>query len=327
MDALTRLMVAVRDEVDDFEITWTEGRLVLVACSGGPDSLALAAALARLAPRNPWRAGAVVVDHGWSAQASAAAAQTVRVLGDLGLDPVELVAVEGRPRAGGDGPEAQARTARYAALDAAAERLGAVAVLLGHTLDDQAETVLLGLGRGSGARSLAGMPARRGRYRRPLLGLRREVTLEACRQLGLDPWRDPANQGERYTRVRVRALLADLEQALGPGAVEGLARSADLLRADADALEAAAAALLEQAVSPDGGFLPGPFESAPPAIRRRALMAAARQAGAGPLTQAHALALDRLVTGARGAQAHLPSGVIAEERYGRLLFVRSPAAP
>jgi tRNA(Ile)-lysidine synthase len=319
--ALTRLLVAVRDELADLG----SGDLVLTACSGGPDSLALAAATARLAPPRGWRTGAVVVDHGWSQAASEAGRDAVAALSELGLDPVELVTVHCPP---GGGPEAGARTARYQALDAAADRLGAVAVLLGHTLDDQAETVLLGLGRGSGGRSLAGMPRRRGRYRRPLLGLRRHDVLAACDDLELSPWHDPANDDPRYTRVRIRRLAQQLEDALGPGTALNLARTADLLREDSEALEQAADVLLACARASGGGRAgpgrdsldPDVLTAAPAAVRRRALLAAARLAGCPPgtLTRAHALALDGLLGAGEGAQAHLPSGVIARRICGRL---------
>lgn len=323
MDDLTRLVVAVRDELQDV----ASGQLILTACSGGPDSLALAAATARLAPARGWRAGAVVVDHGWSQQASAAGAEAASVLEQLGLAPVELVAAPAVT--GGAGPESDARTARYQALDAAALRLGASVVLLGHTLDDQAETVLLGLGRGSGARSLAGMPRRRGIYRRPLLGLRRSVTLAACAAMELQPWHDPANLDRRYTRVRVRQLADELETALGPGAAQNLARTADLLRADADALDVAAADLLKQARAAssdhDCDFDCHVLASAPEAIRRRALLMAAREVtGTSALTRAHALALDALLTAGDGARTNLPSGVIAQRVCGRLQLASSP---
>src|SRR5208283_251387 len=153
----------------------------------------------------------------------------------LGLDPVECVPVT-VPRSGAHGgPEAAARTARYAALDDAAQRAGASVVLLGHTLDDQAETVLLGLARGSGPRALAGMAARRGHYRRPLLAVRRGVTADACAALRLAVWDDPHNADPRFSRVRVRhEAMPVLEAALGPGVAEALARTAAQVRADAD---------------------------------------------------------------------------------------------
>src|SRR5579863_5592218 len=215
------------------------GDLVLAACSGGADSLALAAALAFVAPRAGLRAGAVTVDHGLQEGSAARAASVAAVLAGLGLDPVRTASVSvevGTGRAGG--PEAAARTARYAALGRVAAGDGAAAVLLGHTLDDQAETVLLGLARGSGPRSLAGMPPRRGVFRRPLLGVRRTVTTAACEALGLRPWADPHNADRRFARVRVRLdALPAREGAIGPGVAEALARTAGQLRDDAEVLD------------------------------------------------------------------------------------------
>ena len=182
--------------------------------------------------------GAVVVDHGLqdrSAQVAEAAAALCR---EIGLDPVEVVRAD--VRTSGAGLEADARSARYAAIERAADRVGASMVLIGHTRDDQAEQVLLGLSRGSGARSLSGMPVRRDRFVRPLLGLPRATTLAACAAYGIEPWDDPHNSDDSFRRVRARRLLATLESDLGPGFGAALARSADLLREDADYLESLA---------------------------------------------------------------------------------------
>ncbi|MBB2925308.1 tRNA lysidine(34) synthetase TilS [Cellulomonas cellasea] len=316
------------------------GSLVLVACSGGADSLALGAATAFVAARGSrgsraLRAGAVVVDHGLqpgSAEVAAAAADACRA---LGLDPVEVVRVD----AGGPGgPEGAARDARYAALAAAAERLGAAAVLLGHTLDDQAEGVLLGLARGSGARSLAGMATRRGLLRRPFLGLRRTDTEAVCAAHGLTPWHDPTNApapGDRAAPVRSRVrgeALPVLEDVLGPGVAVALARTAALLREDADALDALAAELLADAARDTPGGEPhhpgagvvldvATLARALPAVRRRALRQAAARAGSPPgsLTRAHVLAVDALVTAWHGqGPADLPGPVVASRACGRL---------
>jgi tRNA(Ile)-lysidine synthase len=227
------------------------GELILVACSGGPDSLALAAALAFEVGASHReglgiRAGAVIVDHGLQAVSAEVAARTAEVLRGLGLDPVEVVRVE---VGAAGGPEAAARDARYEALRGVAARLGARFVLLGHTLDDQAETVLLGLARGSGARSLSGMSALTpmgetlgtGAFLRPLLKVSRETILAFCSDSGLEPWHDPHNQDSKFTRVRVRnTVMPMLETELGPNIAGALARTADLLRADADYLDALA---------------------------------------------------------------------------------------
>ncbi len=304
------------------------GDLVLVACSGGADSLALAAATAFVAPRAGLRAGAVVVDHGWQATSALVAERAAASCRELGLGPVTIATA--MPDGDGGGPEAVARRARYAALDQARGELGAACVVLGHTRDDQAESVLLGLLRGSGARSLAGMPRRRGPYLRPLLDLPRGVTRQACAALGLEPWQDPANADPRYARVRARDVLARLDEALGPGLAAALARTADQLREDADALEAAAADLVAaaQRVAGEGGLSGEVLAAAPDAVRRRALLAAARAAGAAPgaLSRRHALALDALVTHWHGqGPVQLPGGVVARRGCGTLWF--APRGP
>ena len=203
-----------------------EPGLALVACSGGPDSLALAAATQFVAPRLGWRAGLLTVDHGLQPGSERIAARVAQWATRAGLSPVEVlpVRVDGRP----GGPEAAARAARYQALALAAERLGATAVLLGHTRDDQAETVLLALARGAGPRGLAGMPPRRMpagvAWLRPLLEISRAQTRAACAALGLEPWDDPHNTDPSYARVRVRAqALPALVAALGEGVVGNLA--------------------------------------------------------------------------------------------------------
>src|SRR5260370_28828954 len=184
------------------------GDLVLVACSGGAASLAVAAAVAFEAPRIGLSGGGVTVDHGLQAGSAEQARKVTKVLAAMGLDPVHNLSVAvARPGADYPGPEAAARVARYQALDRAAAAAGAAAILLGHTRDDQAETVLLGLARGSGARSLAGMATRHGRYLRPLLGISRAQTRAACAALNLEPWDDPQNADPGYARARVRHRL------------------------------------------------------------------------------------------------------------------------
>ena len=210
-------------------------QLVLAAVSGGADSLALALALAAEHPT----AGAVIVDHGLQPDSAAVADRAAATCRRLGLDPVEVVRVA--VVAGGTGLEDAARVARHRAIEDAAHRHGAVAVLLGHTREDQAEQVLLGLTRGSGTRSLSGMPRSRGLIRRPLLGISRETTRAACRAEDVEFWDDPMNEDPAFTRVRARRAVADLERDLGPGIAAALARSAEQLRADADLLDELAA--------------------------------------------------------------------------------------
>ncbi len=316
-------VAAVRLGVRRSLATLPDRALVLAACSGGPDSLALASALAFEAPRLGLRAGAVTVDHGLQPGSAAQAERTAAALTGLGLDPVRYMRVAVPARSAHyPGPEAAARSARYAALDAAASELGAAAILLGHTMDDQAETVLLGLARGSGARSLAGMAPVSGRCLRPLLGLRREQTRAACVAAGLEPWDDPHNADQAYTRVRVREqILPLMEQLLGPGVTGALARTADQLRADADALDEIAAWLV-QTVQGEGlgaAWLAG----MPQAIRARVLKIAAISAGSpgGALTAAHVADLDALVTNWHGQRwVDLPGGLRCKRCDGRLRF-------
>ena len=318
--AVAEVRTAVRETVSDLD----PGELVLAACSGGADSLAMAAALAFVAPRSGLRAGGVTVDHGLQEGSAERAADLVTLMSKLGLDPVRAVTVTVADHAG---PEAAARAARYAALDRTAREHQAAAILLGHTLDDQAETVLLGLARGSGARSLAGMPARRGLYRRPLLGLRRATTAAACADLGLEPWQDPHNRDFRFTRARVRhQALPALEDALGPGVAEALARTASQLRADAECLDELAFAEsghLREPCSDPAGLDASRLHALPAAIRTRVLRDAAIMAGCPPgaLTAGHVERIGELVTGWRGQRwVDLPGGVRARRRDGKVWF-------
>jgi tRNA(Ile)-lysidine synthase len=296
---------------------------VLVACSGGPDSLALAAATAFVAPRLDRPAGLVTVDHGLQAESAEQAGRVATLGAELGLDPVEVLPVTVGSTGG---PEAAARAARYAALDAVAAALDAD-VLLGHTLDDQAETVLLGLGRGSGPRSLAGMVPIDGRYLRPFLGLGRATTEAACAALGLPVWCDPHNADPAFQRVRVRReVLPLLEDVLHGGVAAALARTAELTRVDLAALDAWAARELDTASTADGGLAVAGLADRPLAIRSRVLRAWATRAGADPLTAERTAALDALVTDWHGqGPLNLPGGVTVSRRSGTL--VPDPAPP
>src|SRR6478736_3441411 len=290
-----------------------EGSVVLVACSGGPDSVALAAALAFEAPRSGVRAVAVVVDHGLQDRSAQVAEDAAALCREIGLDPVEVVRAD--VRTSGAGLEADARSARDAAS----------MVLIGHTRDDQAEQVLLGLSRGSGARSLSGMPVRRDRFVRPLLGLPRATTLAACAAYGIDPWDDPHNSDDSFRRVRARRLLATLESDLGPGFGAALARSADLLREDADYLESLAlTARADLPVGPDGdGVDLAALAALPRAIRTRVWRLLAAEAGAplADVSAAHVESLDALLTSWHGqGPLHVPGGIAVARTGGAIRF-------
>lgn len=300
------------------------GGLVLAACSGGADSVALLSALAWEAPRAGLRSGVAHVDHGLAMGSADVAVSVARLAKELGVDVVESTAVVVH-REGGQGPEGAARTARYDALAQAAANTQAAQVLLGHTLDDQAETVLLGLARGSGARSLAGMAGSRGVFARPLLELRRVQTRNYCLALGLPVWDDPANDDPGFSRNRVRAVvLPTLERELGPGIAEALARTAGQLRDDADALDLAAAAAYEVmiVISASVAELPvGSLLVLPAAVRRRVLLRAAVAVGvpAGALGSVHLTAGERLVTDWHGqGPVALPGGFALTRRYASL---------
>ncbi|MWB99101.1 tRNA lysidine(34) synthetase TilS [Agromyces seonyuensis] len=303
-----------------------EAALVLVALSGGADSLALAAGVAFEAPRAGCRAGAVIVDHGLQEGSAEVAERAAAAARGLGLDPVRVVRVE----VGVDGgPEGAAREARYGALEAAARETGAAAVLTAHTLDDQAETVLLGLARGSGATSLAGIApdsTRRGvRYLRPLLGIRRAETRAACADAGLEPWDDPHNADPAYARVRVRELvLPVLEAELGPGVAEALARTAEQLREDESAFDAQIEEFIEEVCAPaEAGIA---VEAAfllhnPAALRQRVIRHVVASEFAVSLSRSQTLEVARLVTDWHGqGPIDLPGGVQAARIRTHVVF-------
>jgi tRNA(Ile)-lysidine synthase len=288
---------------------------VLAACSGGADSVALAAALAFEARDAGVRVGGVTVDHGLQAGSDERAEATADLLRKLGLDPVVVLCVE----VGADGgPEGAARSARYQALAGAAAQHGA-RVALAHTLDDQAETVLLGLGRGSGPRSIAGMVERRGIWWRPLLGVRRGTAREACADQGLPVWDDPWNSDPAYTRVRLRTeVLPLLEDVLGGGVAPALARTAALLREDLDALDALAG---DSEVHQEAELPVGEVAGLPPALRRRVLRLWLRAGGVPDLQAVHLGAVDALVARWRGqGRVDLPGGAGVVRTSGRLVL-------
>jgi tRNA(Ile)-lysidine synthase len=292
-------------------------RPVLVACSGGADSLALAAAVAFEAPRAGVPAGAVTIDHGLQPGSAERAEATALVLRRIGLDPVTVVRVD---VGAAGGPEAAARTARYAALAAAAD---GARIALGHTLDDQAETVLLGLGRGSGPRSVAGMVEHRTtdgvHWWRPLLGVRRETTRAACTALELPVWDDPWNTDPAFRRVRLRTeVLPLLEDVLGGGVAPALARTAALLREDLDALDALADA---QRADWEEDLPAAEVAALPDALRRRVLRGWLRSAGVPDLQAVHLAAVDALLQRWHGqGRVDLPGGAGVVRTSGRLVL-------
>jgi tRNA(Ile)-lysidine synthase len=294
--------------------------------------LALAAAAGFVVRRMGVRCGLVTVDHGLQDGSGERAAGLAEWAAGRGFAPVDVRVV--RVGAVG-GPEAAAREARYTALAEAALEHRAAMVLLGHTRDDQAETVLLALARGSGPRGLAGMPERRERrgvlFVRPLLDVSRAETRAACVAEGLVAWEDPHNSDPAYARSRVRLLV----DALGAGVVDNLARTARLVGADSVYLDELAAEALEKSAAggPGGsrdepgaaGLSVASLAGLPGPIRTRVLHAWALRLGApgGALSHRHVGALDALVMSWHGQGAVALPGGISVAREGGFLLARS----
>jgi tRNA(Ile)-lysidine synthase len=260
-----------------------------VGLSGGADSLALTVVAASLKPTT-----ALIVDHGLQPDSDRVARIARDQAMSVGCVDAQVIRVDVGTYGG---PEAAARTARYRALDAAR---GEAPVLLAHTLDDQAETVLLGLGRGSGARSIAGMRPCDPPWYRPLLGIRRAVTHAVCTELGLTPWHDPHNTDSRFTRIRLRTeVLPLLEEVLGGGVAEALARTATALREDTDTLDELARSALPD-LGTGEGLDTDRLAALPEAVRRRAIRGWLLAGGASNLTDKQIRGVDSLVTAWRG---------------------------
>jgi len=260
-----------------------------VALSGGADSLALTAVAAVAKPTT-----ALIVDHRLQPDSGRVASNARDQALAVGCIDAQVLCVDVGATGG---PEAAARTARYRALD---DARGGAPVLLAHTLDDQAETVLLGLGRGSGSRSIAGMRPCDPPWYRPLLGVRRAVTHAGCEELGLTPWQDPHNSDRRFTRTRLRTeVLPLLEDVLGGGVAEALARTATALREDTDTLDELAGQSLAD-VGAEGGLDTDRLAALPEAVRRRVIRGWLLAGGASGLTDKQIRGVDTLVMAWRG---------------------------
>ncbi len=321
-DSLPQVRGAARRLLD---IALDQGLLasgeVAVAVSGGADSLALAAATAYVAQRLDLRVHGLIVDHGLQAGSAKVAEDAAATVRKLGIDAVRVLPVSVGTEGG---PEAAARRSRYAALRAALPAQDAL-VLLGHTLDDQAETVLLGLGRGSGPRSISGMRPLDPPWGRPFLGISRAVTVAACARLGLMPWSDPHNVDPRFTRVRLRTeVLPLLEDVLNGGVAAALARTATQLREDAEALDQWAERALTEIQTEIPAELPvAALVDLPPAIRRRVLRRWLFAANVRELTDAQLRSADDLVGVWRGqGGVWLPGGLVVRRAHGRLRVAR-----
>ena len=307
--ALWQIRKAVKPWLND------SAQPVLFGCSGGADSMALAVAL--FMESSNTKVIPIVIDHGLQEGSAQITSQTIERLKQIGFTQVESARAQVTMT---DGLEASARRARYQLFNQFIETYQPKYFLLAHTLNDQAENVLLGLARGSGARSLSGMAVENNIFVRPLLKISREVTTAACSEARIEIWSDPHNEDLRFTRVRVRKnLLPIIEDNLGPGITEALVRSADLLRDDADALDGFAAEYFNQA---------DPFnlevkelERLPKAITTRVLRLAIYKAGApaGSLSAEHIAAAQALISDWHGQkEVSLPGNVKLLRNSGRI---------
>jgi tRNA(Ile)-lysidine synthase len=298
------------------------GARVLVAVSGGPDSLCLLHALVRLQRLLAIDPICVHFDHALRKGSSEDAEYVRRQARRLGA-PFVLRRATSRP-AKGDSVEAWARTVRYEALTEVLEERGGGVVAVGHTADDQAETVLLALLRGGGLEAISGMKPVSGPLVRPLLETTREETEAFCRSLGLRPRRDPMNERAAFMRVGIRSrVIPRLERALGRNLRSTLARSATLLQRDAEFLDQLAAAARPELVATSGpdevllrrDRLAGLAPAIVGRIVRRAML------DLGTLPEAgHVDAVIGLGDARRGQSIALPGGLLArrEREYVRL---------
>ena len=293
------------------------GDNIVVGVSGGADSVALLRAAVHIGKELSLNVGAVIINHQLQDDSAEVAQKASALCEQLGASPVAVIPVEVATGKGSGGIEAAARDARRSALESYAANNDVKAVLLGHTQDDQAETVILGLARGSGARSLSGMQTIDGLYRRPFLWVQREVVRNSVSDLEI--YSDPHNDDLHFARVRVRnEVLPVLERELGKSIIASLARTADMLHDDADALDAFANDALTDEVDE--------LQYLDRAVRTRVLRILALQAGAlaNDLTREHVLAIDQLVTNWHGqGPLNLPGQVDVTRAHGKLLFTKS----
>ena len=314
---MSNALVTIRGAVRPFLENLEACDRAIVAVSGGADSLALAYALLKEADILAIKLIAVTIDHQLQSGSAEQAKKVEDQLLTMGYHDVVIKSVVVTTQSG---IEAGARDARYEALNQILEETQSKVIFLGHTRDDQAETVLLGLARGSGTRSLSGMAEINGKYIRPFLHITRSDTESACKDLGLLIWNDPHNQNTEFTRVKVREkVLPVMEENLGPGISAALARSATLFRDDADALDEIALEIMK--VLDLSNLDCQALENLPRAIRTRILRSAIYSHGApkGSISADHVASVEALITSWHGQGAiSLPGGVKVERISGRL---------
>lgn len=302
------------------------GDLVLVGCSGGADSLALVWTTSVVGKRLELKTGAVIVDHQLISESNDVAQNAKKQCEELGIEKVIIKKVEVNQT--NEGLEAAARIARYEAFENVLHETNAKVILLAHTQDDQAETVLMRLTRGSGAKSLSGMSAISGKYLRPFLHLRKKIVHDSLDVIGMKAWQDPANFDNQYLRVKVRQeLMPKLIEVLGEGAISSLDKTSQLLRLDNQALDDLAQKFVDaQDDVKKNGLKVKELENIPEAIRTRVLKICAVASGVhpGPFSFEHIEAIDALVKNWHGqGNVDLPGFIQATRVDGSLRFISS----
>ena len=296
------------------------GQKLLIAVSGGADSLALAAACEFEAKKLGLKIAAAVIDHSLQKGSDKVAAQTANTLSALGFEEVVVkkIAVG---KAGG--PEAAARTARYTALETIRQKTKSHYIVLGHTSSDQAETVLLGLVRGSGSKSLSGMSEKTGFLLRPLLGIERATTEAFCKDSGIKYWSDPQNKDEKFLRVMIRKhVLPFLEKQLGGSVAASLVRTSDQLREDNSYLESQADKSFKKYAKVSGSgisFDAKAIEKLPAAILNRVIKKALDGFGS-ESSRTHVLAVSDLVLSWHGQKPLALPGVRVVRKGNTISF-------
>ncbi len=302
------------------------GDLVLVGCSGGADSLALVWTTSVVGKRLELKTGAVIVDHQLIPESNDVAQNAKKQCEELGIEKVIIKKVEVNQT--NEGLEAAARIARYEAFENVLHETNAKVILLAHTQDDQAETVLMRLTRGSGAKSLSGMSAISGKYLRPFLHLRKKIVHDSLDLIGMKAWQDPANFDNQYLRVKVRQeLMPKLIEVLGEVAISSLDKTSQLLRLDNQALDELAQQFVDaQDDVKKNGLKVKELENLPEAIRTRVLKICAVASGVhpGPFSFEHIEAIDALVKNWHGqGNVDLPGFIQATRVDGSLRFISS----
>ena len=318
--------IEMQNAVQNLLKNFDAGDYVLVGCSGGADSLALVWTTSVVGKRLELKVGAIIVDHQLFPESNDVALNAKKQCEDLGIQEVIIKKVNVEHNH--EGLEAAARIARYEAFENVLHETNAQAILLAHTQDDQAETVLMRLTRGSGAKSLSGMAQVSGKYLRPFLHLRKKLVHDSLDLIGLKAWQDPANTDHQFLRVKVRhELMPKIVEVLGESAISSLDKTSQLLRLDNQALEELAQQFFEsQKDVKTNGLEISELEKLPEAIRTRVLRIFAIASGVhpGPFSFEHIEAIDALVKNWHGqGNVDLPGFIQATRVDGSLRFVAS----